>query len=536
MSEALRIADERTIEEIAVVRDNGRSEPKKNHDAEKAADSGSVATGGVRFLATETSTPGRKKSAGGDASRSSSSRSASTEMREIDGPRQGSTEPADTGDTTKMAATTSGRGAHHSGASAKEAVIADDPTKTTVTKKITAEQYRQRGTTSKIGDADYTTSNEVQGRSAGRPSLEERMAAMAGRFGELPAEATAPTGRPTAPKEGRTPDAPPSTVVTSKATSKGSVEAKTSGSKSRPAEDTVHKPRVEKTKKTPETKIQSLPSTSTTSKAVAAKGQRKKQPQEAGASGEKGTEATTKGSKPKKDLPVPEEIDESREGKTVASKSRAAATETATSKKGSRDTTTPAKKGKTTNMMTAVVKMVKMKEAEVAKKTPVDSTDPAKKKMEKRIGHSEEADATQGKGAGGAKNASGETDPKTKSGAGPSSTGESSRAKGQEVDSTPATARTSGATSSELTQAEVTFREDLRRRCLQRDAMRTKVQELQIEHGQLMTQVKAIESEIQQRTDEANKMDEEIHAGEKRYAESALMIAKMLASVWEKKD
>ena len=51
-----------------------------------------------------------------------------------------------------------------------------------------------------------------------------------------------------------------------------------------------------------------------------------------------------------------------------------------------------------------------------------------------------------------------------------------------------------------------------------------------------MTQVKAIESEIQQRTDEANKMDEEIHAGEKRYAESALMIAKMLASVWEKKD
>ena len=144
MSEALRIADERTIEEIAVVRDNGRSERKKNHDAERAADNGSVATGGVRFLATETSTPGRKKSAGGEASRSSSSQSTSTEMREIDGPRQGSTAPADADDTTTMAATTSVGGARHSGASAKEAVIADDPTKTTVTKKMWRCQHRPR--------------------------------------------------------------------------------------------------------------------------------------------------------------------------------------------------------------------------------------------------------------------------------------------------------------------------------------------------------------------------------------------------------
>ena len=119
MSEALRIADERTIEEIVAVRDNGRSEQKKDHDAEKAADNGSVATGGVRFLATETSTPGRKKSAGGEAYRSSSSRSTSTEMREIDGPRQGSTAHADTDDTTTMTATTSSGGAHHSGASEK---------------------------------------------------------------------------------------------------------------------------------------------------------------------------------------------------------------------------------------------------------------------------------------------------------------------------------------------------------------------------------------------------------------------------------
>ena len=161
---------------------------------------------------------------------------------------------------------------------------------------------------------------------------------MAGRFGELPAEATAPAGRPTAPKEGRMPDAPLPTCVSSKAPSGESMEAVASGSKSRPAKDTVHKPRVEKTRKTPESRTQSLPATAAASQAVAAKGTRKKQPQETAGS-------STKGPKPKMNPPAPEEINEPRENKMVASKSRAAATETATSKKGSRDTTTPAKKG-----------------------------------------------------------------------------------------------------------------------------------------------------------------------------------------------
>ena len=91
-----------------------------------------------------------------------------------------------------MSATTTVRGARHTGAPDKEATVSDDTKGAKATKKITVEQYRLKKTTPKTGEVDDAANNDDQERPTDRQSLDERIEAMAKDFGEQPAKAASP--------------------------------------------------------------------------------------------------------------------------------------------------------------------------------------------------------------------------------------------------------------------------------------------------------------------------------------------------------